>query len=120
MDVIQLCPVLRIFDVKMAAEFYFGFLGFAEDWRHAPAGMPVYMQVSRGSAALHLTEHHGDCTPGGLVFLRVRGLADYQAELAAKNYRMNRPGLERAPWGGTMTEVTDPFMNRLRFHDPEG
>lgn len=120
MDVIGICPVLRIFDVALAEKFYLGFLGFGEDWRHAPAGAPVYMQVSRWGVALHLTEHHGDCTPGGLAYLRVRGLAGFQAELIARNYRMNRPGLERVPWGGTMTEVTDPFMNRLRFHDPEG
>ncbi len=120
MDVIRVCPVLRIFDVDRADAFYLGFLGFAEDWRHAPAGAPAYVQVSRWGVALHLTEHHGDCTPGGLVFLSVRGLAGFRVELAAKDYRMNRPGLERAPWGGTVMEVTDPFMNRLRFHDPEG
>jgi hypothetical protein len=47
MDVIRICPVLRIFDVGLTEAFYLGFLGFAEDWRHAPAGAPVYMQVSR-------------------------------------------------------------------------
>jgi hypothetical protein len=120
MDVIRLCPVLRIFDTVLAERFYLDFLGFAEDWRHAPGRAPAYIQVSRWGVALHLTEHHGDCTPGGLVFLQVRDLAALQAELAGKDFRMNRPGLEPAPWGGTVMEVTDPFMNRLRFHDPEG
>lgn len=124
MDVIRTCPVLRVYDLAAAEAFYLRFLGMAEDWRHAPAAepgaAPVYMQVSRPGLVLHLTQHHGDCTPGGLVLATVRGLAGFHAELAAKHYPMNRPGLERAPWGGALMEVTDPFMNRIRFHDPEG
>jgi len=27
-------PVLRIFDVEKAKDFYFGFLGFSVDWEH--------------------------------------------------------------------------------------
>ena len=120
MEVIRCCPVLRVFDVPLAEAFYLGFLGFSEGWRHAPAGAPVYIQVARDGLALHLTQHHGDGTPGSLVYVRVSGLAAFHAELSGREYPMNRPGLERAPWGGTVMEVTDPFMNRLRFHDPEG
>lgn len=57
-------PVLRMFDVGKAREFYLGFLGFAVDWEHRfEYGMPLYMQISREGCALHLSEHHGDACP---------------------------------------------------------
>ena len=41
-------PVLRIFDVAKAREFYSGFLGFAIDWeRTFDDHAPVYLQASR-------------------------------------------------------------------------
>ena len=30
----QVIPILRIFSVEKAREFYLGFLGFAWDWEH--------------------------------------------------------------------------------------
>jgi uncharacterized glyoxalase superfamily protein PhnB len=109
-------PILRMFDEAKALEFYQGFLGFAVDWRHRfEDDAPLYMQVSRGGMRLHLTEHHGDCTPGGTVFVAAVGLATYHAEITAKGYAFNRPGLETAQWGGLVMEATDPFGNRLRF-----
>ncbi|MQX37530.1 glyoxalase superfamily protein [Roseospira navarrensis] len=109
-------PILRIFDEAKALDFYGGFLGFAVDWRHRlEEATPLYMQVSRGGMRLHLTEHHGDCTPGGTVFVAATGLAAYHAEISAKGYGFNRPGLDPAPWGGHVMEATDPFGNRLRF-----
>jgi len=30
----QVIPILRIFDVAKADEFYLGFLGFSVDWEH--------------------------------------------------------------------------------------
>lgn len=57
-------PLLRIFDVAKAREFYVGWLGFTIDWEHRfDARAPLYMQVSRAGLVLHLTEHHGDCCP---------------------------------------------------------
>jgi hypothetical protein len=111
-------PVLRIFSPEKAREFYLGFLGFEEIWTHAPPGAPCYFEIARDGLALHLTEHHGDCTPGALVFVETVDIAALHAELAAKAYPFNRPGLEPAPWGGRMMETTDPFMNRLRFWQP--
>jgi len=109
-------PILRIFDVAKAEAFYLGFLGLTEDWRHRFAeDAPLYLQVSRGGLVLHLTEHHGDCTPGSTVFVRTEGIAVFHAEIIARDYPFNRPGLDAAPWGGLLTEVTDPFGNRLRF-----
>ena len=115
-------PILRMFSVEKAREFYLGFLGFKVDWEHRfePA-LPLYMQVSRSAFILHLTEHHGDCTPGAKVFVEMTGVAELHAELAAKNYNYMRPGLEREEWGATTLTVTDPCMNRIIFveRDPE-
>ena len=65
-------PVLRIFDVAKAREFYGEFLGFAIDWEHTfDDHSPVYLQASREGALLHLSEHHGDATPGATVRILV-------------------------------------------------
>jgi len=47
-------PILRMFDLDRAKEFYVGFLGFQVDWEHRfePVA-PVYMQVSRGDCRIH-------------------------------------------------------------------
>jgi hypothetical protein len=55
----QTVPILRIFSVEKAKEFYLDFLGFTLDWEHRFAdGLPLYLQVSRGAHCLHLNEHH--------------------------------------------------------------
>ena len=57
-------PLLRIFDVERAKEFYAGFLGFAVDWEHHfEDNAPTYLQVSRAGLVLHPSEHHGDSCP---------------------------------------------------------
>jgi uncharacterized glyoxalase superfamily protein PhnB len=112
-------PILRIFTVDKAMEFYVGFLGFAVDWEHRFGdNFPLYAQVSRGNLRLHLSEHHGDASPGSTVFVWMRGIAAYHAELTARDYRYNKPGLEDAPWDAKVMEVSDPFGNRLRFSEP--
>ncbi len=118
MQVEQTIPMLRIFDVAKAKEFYVDFLGFAVDWEaHIFEGSPLYMQVSRGGMLLHLTEHHGDCCPGGAVFVWMTGLAAFHQEIKAKKYRGNNPGIEDAPWGARLVKVTDPFGNRILFNE---
>ena len=111
-------PVLRTFDDAKAAEFYVDYLGFVVDWQHRfEPGRPLYQQVSRGGLTLHLSGHHGDACPGACVFLRVTGLAEFHAELAAKNYGAIRPGIEPTFHGSRQVAVTDPFGNRLRFDE---
>lgn len=108
-------PIVRIFDVAKAHEFYLGFLGFGVDWEHRfGAQFPLYTQVSRNGLLLHLSEHAGDATPGGNMVVYATGLRAFQQELVGKNYRYMRPGLEEAEWGLEMV-VTDPFNNRIRF-----
>jgi catechol 2,3-dioxygenase-like lactoylglutathione lyase family enzyme len=118
----QTCPVLRIFDEDKAREFYLGFLGFTLDWEHRfEPDLPLYAQVSRSGVVLHLSGHHGDGSPGAMVFIRITGIEAWQQELAARNYRFARPGIVERPWGREVA-VSDPFYNRLQFceHPPAG
>jgi len=114
------CPIMRIFDEVKAREFYLGFLGMRLDWeaRFTPDA-PLYAQVSRAGLILHLSEHHGDATPGSTVFVATAGLRSYHAELAARPYRFYHPSIERRDWGLEMS-VTDPFGNRIRFTEQRG
>jgi catechol 2,3-dioxygenase-like lactoylglutathione lyase family enzyme len=110
-------PVVRIFDVDKAKAFYIDYLGFANDWEHEFApGMPKYFQVSRGDLVLHLSEHHGDGSPGIVVYVPTTGVRELHAELAAKDYPFLHPGITDDEIG-TCVEVLDPFGNRLRFNE---
>lgn len=112
---VQTIPILRIFDVAKAREFYCDFLGFAVTMEHRfEPDLPLYMAVERAGLALHLSEHHGDASPGSTVFVQMHEIAAFHAELSAKGYGYARPGLTREPWG-TQMEVPDPFGNRIRF-----
>src|SRR5271163_4219210 len=114
----QTAPILRIFDESKAKEFYLGFLGFQLDFEHRFSdNSPLYMQVSRAGLVLHLSEHHGDASPGSTVAVNMRGVHEYQRELAGKDYKYMKPGIEQMPWGEVMT-VTDPFSNHIRFCEP--
>ncbi|QDH20334.1 glyoxalase superfamily protein [Saccharibacillus brassicae] len=118
MELSGMVPILRIFDETKAREFYIGYLGFAVDWEHRfEAGLPLYMQVSRGPVRLHLSEHHGDSTPGSAVRIGVSDVMELHRELTAKPYRFLNPGVENRPWGGAELELVDPFGNRLVFHE---
>lgn len=109
-------PILRIFDVEKAKEFYLGFLGFAMDWDHRfGENFPIYMQVSRSGLKLHLSEHHGDASPGSTVFVWMQGVDAYRAELIGKRYAYSKPGIREDGPGGRTLEVPDPFGNRIRF-----
>ncbi len=112
----RVVPILRIFSVEKATEFYVAYLGFTVDWEHRfDARSPVYMQVSRGGLVLHLSEHHGDGTPATVVFVETTGLEKFHAEVSGRDYGFMRPGIEDAPWNARVMEVIDPFGNRIRF-----
>lgn len=108
-------PILRIFSVAKAKEFYLDFLGFTLDWEHRfSEDLPLYAQVSRSGLTLHLSEHHGDSSPGSAVFIPTDDIDALHRELSAKQYRYARPGVEKVDWGKELN-ITDPFGNRLRF-----
>jgi catechol 2,3-dioxygenase-like lactoylglutathione lyase family enzyme len=109
-------PILRIFDEAKAREFYIGFLGFKVDWEHRfEASLPLYLQVSRDGCVLHLSEHHGDCSPGAAMRIATDDLDALQKELLDKHYRHARPSIQDMPWGSRDLSVHDPFGNRLTF-----
>ncbi len=111
-------PVLRIFDVAKAREFYVDFLGMSWDWEHRfEPGLPLFAQVSRDGLTLFLSEHFGDGTPGAHVIIRMRGLDALQAELIAKKHRHACPGIAERPWGWRDMPIADPFGNRLTFSE---
>lgn len=111
-------PILRIFDVAKAREFYLDYLGFTVDFEHRfEPDAPLYMGISRGACKLNLSEHHGDACPGSSVRIPVEDIDGLHAELIARPYRYYRPGVEQMPWGLREMKLVDPFGNRLLFYD---
>jgi uncharacterized glyoxalase superfamily protein PhnB len=109
-------PILRIFDEAKAREFYVDFLGFEIDWEHRfEPGTPLYLQVSRDECVLHLSEHHGDSTPGSAIRIDTSDIDAFHAELASKRYTYARPGINEMPWGTREVSIADPFGNKLTF-----
>jgi len=115
----RVVPIFRIYSLDKAREFYVGFLGCKVDWEHRfEPDAPVYMQVSRGELVLHLSEHHGDGTPGSVAYVYSNGVEALHRELNDKKYRHNRPGLQQQDWGILELTVVDPFSNRITFGEP--
>lgn len=111
-------PILRIFDIAKAHEFYVGFLGFEVQWEHRFSdNAPLYTEISRDGCILHLSEHHGDASPGSAVRIRVKDIVDLHRDLTAKDYRFAKPGLCETPWKTGEISVTDPFGNHLHFFE---
>jgi catechol 2,3-dioxygenase-like lactoylglutathione lyase family enzyme len=111
-------PILRIFSIAKAKEFYCDFLGFAIDWEHRFGDdFPLYMQVSRAGLILHLSEHHGDACPGSTVHVEMSGIDGFHRAITAKPYTYYKPGIAEASWGARVMEVCDPFGNRIRFNE---
>jgi hypothetical protein len=78
----------------------------------------VYLQISLGDLVIHLSEHHGDCSPGARIHIEnFKGLKDYHQKITARNYKYNKPGIDKAFWDSNITvmEVIDPFRNILTF-----
>ncbi|MGN6467469.1 MAG: glyoxalase superfamily protein [Rhizobiaceae bacterium] len=113
----RVIPILRIFDVAKALEFYKGFLGFEVRWEQRYGdNFPLYMEVARDGCVLHLSEHHGDAAPGSALRIEVEDIVAFHRELKEKDYRFAKPGLEEKPWKTREVSVIDPFGNRLHFH----
>lgn len=112
-------PILRMFDVVKADDFYLGFLGFKVDFEHRfDDNAPLYRGISRGGLILHQSEHHGDGVPGQHLRVNMEGIEEYQKELNAKNYRYYRPGVQKTEWGTIEMGVIDPFGNHIYFSEP--
>ncbi|MFB7142017.1 glyoxalase superfamily protein [Gottfriedia sp. NPDC056225] len=111
-------PILRIFDEEKAKEFYLSFLEFGVDWEHRfEDDFPLYMQISFNNCIIHLSEHHGDCSPGAAIRIEVGNLDVYHSKLLSKKYKYARPGIETTPWNTREVCVGDPFGNRIVFFE---
>lgn len=120
-EMVSVIPVLRIFSVEKAVEFYIGYLGFKEDFRHqsevVPGEGPVFLQVSRDTVRIRLSEHYGDACPGSANYLGMHGIDAFHRELQSRNYPYMNPAIEEMPWKSRQLSVWDPFGNRLHFFE---
>lgn len=108
-------PILRIFDEAKAREFYVDFLGFNVEFEHRfEPTLPLYLGVMRNGLQLHLSEHHGDASPGSTLFVPMQNIEMLRDELHEKRYGYGRPDIVQQGWGQVL-EVYDPFGNRIRF-----
>ncbi|MDO7930421.1 glyoxalase superfamily protein [Pseudomonas sp. KFB-139] len=108
-------PILRMFDEAKAREFYLDFLGFSVEFEHRfEADLPLYLGISRDGLQLHLSEHHGDASPGATIFVPMHNIERLRDELLAKRYGYGRPDIVEQGWGKVL-EIHDPFGNRIRF-----
>ncbi|SEM92617.1 hypothetical protein SAMN05192583_1546 [Sphingomonas gellani] len=110
-------PILRSFDADRTRAFYLDFLGFSLVFEHRfEPGLPLYMGVRHGNCVLHLSEHHGDCTPGSAIRVPVDDVVAYAAHLRSRAYANARPGEPQpTPWNTLEVTITDPAANRLTF-----
>ena len=108
-------PIIRMFDEHKAREFYLDFLGFEVEFEHRfEAELPLYLGIRRSGLQLHLSEHHGDASPGATIFVPMQNIEQLRDELRAKQYSYGRPDIIKQDWGQVL-EVYDPFGNRIRF-----
>lgn len=113
-------PILRIFDVDRAKEFYVDWLGCTIDFEHRfDPDSPLYMQVSRDGLVLHLSEHSGDGTPGTTVYVTAHGVRELHGELCTRPYKYLNPGLGTGATGGACLCLLDPFGNTLRIEEAQ-
>jgi uncharacterized glyoxalase superfamily protein PhnB len=119
MEFLNLIPTLRMFDEKKAREFYLDFLGFEVTFEHRfQEDFPLYMGIKKGGVHIHLSEHHGDGSPGMSLSIEMKGVVAYQEELLAKNYGYARPGCpEKTEWGTLEMTLGDRFGNRITFFE---
>ena len=112
-------PILRSFDASLMRDFYLRFLGFEVVFEHRfGPDMPLYMAVRRDGCELHLSEHHGDATPGSAVRIETGNLAALHAEITERGHPNARPNIIEQSWGFREMMLTDPFGNRLIFCEP--
>lgn len=114
----MITPIFRIFDIEKAKTFYLNYLGFKQDWKHQyDENMPLYFQVSLNDAVIHLSEHHGDLSPGSAIRIKINDLENFHSSLSTKEYPYSKPGIEKTPWDTIELTVIDPFSNRITFYE---
>src|SRR5262245_12550902 len=111
----RVVPALRVSSYKASKPFYES-LGFREEWTHQfEPGLPTFASMAFDGMELFLTEHTGDCQPGGLVHFYVADVDALYDDFL--EYGVN---VEEAPNNGLgadlrVMSVLDPDNNRLKF-----
>jgi len=110
----RVIPALRITDYQRSKSFYVDGLGFAIQWEHRfEPHFPVFLSIVRDGMELFLTEHAGDCAPGGLVHLYVPDVDAWYAEFVGRGVPIEDPPSETLENLRDMT-IVDPDGNRIR------
>jgi uncharacterized glyoxalase superfamily protein PhnB len=96
-------------------QFYEDGLGFLIDLKHQfEPGFPLFIQLTRNSQTIFLTEHTGDCHVGGAVYFVVPDVDRCFADFTGRGVVPTLPPAD-TPWGTREMLLTDPDGNRLRF-----
>ncbi len=99
-------PIVSVADAE-AASVWYQRLGFEVVGTHRFApGLPVYMFLDRRGERLHLSEHHGDVPPDGVISMYVDDVAPIAAEFGVT--------VASQPWALEI-QLTDPAGNRVRI-----
>lgn len=116
-------PVLRIFSVPAAKEFYLDFLGFTLDFGGPAGGELFFGQISRPGTTLQLSEQHYEAGPGATVDIWIAGVDDFRESLWGRvngglGPAVGVPPIEEVWWGARVMVISDPFGNHLRLSEP--
>ena len=108
-------PVFQIADRAQALAFYVDWLGFSIDWAENPTSSSYYIQVSRGSILLHLTNYAHESTAGSKAMAEFTGLPAFYRLLSQKSSSFPVPQLQKANWNDKvmLLELRDPAGNCL-------
>ena len=98
-------PILPMGDPASALAWW-GRLGFAVEFEHrfAPE-LPLYVGLRRDMADVHLSQHRGDTTGPGVMYLWVDDVDEVAAEFGVP--------VDDNPWGRDC-QIVDPSGNRVR------
>lgn len=108
-------PQLRITNAERSLKFYCEGLGFSVDWRHQfEPGYPLFFSLTRHGQTIFLTEHTGDCEPGGAVYFVVPDADACYKEFLSRGISAERKPND-TPWETREFLIKDPDGNRLRF-----
>jgi len=114
-DMHRVVPALRVVSYAASKPFYES-LGFREQWtQQFESGMPTFASMAFDGMELFLTEHAGDCQPGGLVHFYVPDVDALYDDFLEYGVSVERePNNDLGPDLRVMS-VLDPDINRLKF-----
>ena len=111
----RVVPALRVASYAASKPFYES-LGFREEWTHQfEPGLPVFASMLFDGMELFLTEHTGDCQPGGLVHFYVPDVDALYDDFLEYGVNVEQPPNNGLGPDLRVKSVLDPDHNRLKF-----